>query len=45
MVFGKDQSNKGKPHSEEHKKKISNSLIGKFKGKTYEEIMGTEKVT
>jgi hypothetical protein len=43
MVFGKDQSNKGKPHSEEHKKKISNSLIGKFKGKTYEEIMGTEK--
>ena len=43
MVFGKDQTNKGKKFSEEHRLKISNSLIGKFKGKSYEEIMGKEK--
>jgi len=43
MVFGKDQSNKGIKYSESHKEKISNSLIGKFKGKTYEEIMGEAK--
>lgn len=43
MVFGKDQSNKGIKFSKKHSENISKSLIGKFKGKTYEEIMGEKK--
>lgn len=35
--------NKGVKFTDKHKENISKSLIGKFKGKTYEEIMGEDK--
>lgn len=45
MVFGKDQIVKGVPKSLDHRRKISENNGPKklFKGKTYEEIMGSEK--
>lgn len=42
-LFGIEKANHMKIFSNKHKEKISKSLIGKFKGKTYEEIMGEKR--
>lgn len=42
-LFGIETAKNMKVFTDKHKQKISKSLIGKFKGKTYEQIMGREK--